>query len=158
VLPLQPHEHRHIDVVHINMGGTFFFLCSLLDGFSRSIVHWELRESMKEWEVETIVQRGPEKSPSVMPRIISDNGTLFIARAFKSFVRIQGLTHVRMSPYYPQSNGKLARWHASLKWSVIDQNVQRHSPMRAGKSKATWFTTTMSVCTRRYTTSPRRTS
>lgn len=119
VQPLQPHEHWHIDVAYINIGGTFFFLCSLLDGFSRYIVHWELRESMKEWEVETIVQRGLEKFPGVTPRIISDNGPQFIARDFKSFVRVQGLTHVRTSPYYPQSNGKLERWHASLKQECI---------------------------------------
>jgi transposase InsO family protein len=119
VQPLAPHEHWHIDVAHINIGGTFFFLCSLLDGYSRYIVHWELRESMKEWEVETIVQRGLEKFPGVTPRIISDNGPQFIARDFKSFVRIQGLTHVRTSPYYPQSNGKLERWHGSVKQECI---------------------------------------
>ena len=114
-----PHDHWHIDVAHINIGGTFFFLCSLLDGYSRYIVHWELRESMKEWEVETIVQRGLEKCPGATPRIISDNGPQFVARDFKSFVRIQGLTHVRTSPYYPQSNGKLERWHASVKQECI---------------------------------------
>ncbi|MFO0872239.1 MAG: integrase core domain-containing protein [Pirellulales bacterium] len=90
-----------------------------LEGYSRYIVHWELRETMKEREVETIVQRGLENFPGVTPRIISDNGPQFIARDFKSFVRIQGLTHVRTSPYYPQSNGKLERWHASLKQECI---------------------------------------
>lgn len=119
VQPLKPHEHWHIDVAHINIGGTFFFLCSLLDGFSRYIVHWELRETMKEWEVETIVQRGLERFHGEKPRIISDNGPQFIARDFKSFVRIQGLTHVRTSPHYPQSNGKLERWHGSLKQECI---------------------------------------
>jgi transposase InsO family protein len=74
---------------------------------------------MKEWEVETIVQRGLEKIPGVTPRIIRDNFSQFIARDFKSFVRIQGLTHVRTSPYYPQSNGKLERWHASLEQECI---------------------------------------
>ena len=119
VQPLKPHEHWHIDVSHINLGGTFFFLCSVLDGCSRYLVHWELRESMKEWEVETVVQRGLEKFPGETPRIISDNGPQFIARDFKAFVRFQGLTHVRTSPCYPQSNGKLERWHASLKRECI---------------------------------------
>jgi transposase InsO family protein len=119
VQPLRPHEHWHIDISHINIGGTFYFLCSLLDGYSRYIVHWELRESMKEWEVETVVQRGLEKFPGEKPRIISDNGPQFIARDFKTFVRIQGMTHVRTSPYYPQSNGKLERWHGSLKRECI---------------------------------------
>ena len=46
--PLQPHQHWHIDVSYINLSGTFYYLCSVLDGYSRSIVHWDLRESMKE--------------------------------------------------------------------------------------------------------------
>jgi transposase InsO family protein len=56
-----------------------------------------------------------EKHPGKTPRIISDNGPQFIAQDFKQFVRLMGLTHVRTSPYYPQSNGKLERWHKSFK-------------------------------------------
>lgn len=117
--PLAAHQHWHVDISYINVAGTFYFLCSLLDGFSRYIVHWELRETMKEQEVETIVQRGCEKFPEAKPRIISDNGPQFVARDFKEFVRLMGMTHVRTSPYYPQSNGKLERWHQSLKQECI---------------------------------------
>jgi len=119
VQPLRPHEHWHVDVSYINLAGTFYFLCSVLDGCSRYLVHWELRETMKEPEVETIVQRGLEKFPGQRPRIISDNGPQFIARDFKEFIRLTGMTHVRTSPYYPQSNGKLERWHGSLKRECI---------------------------------------
>jgi putative transposase len=119
VQPLQAHQHWHIDVSYINLAGTFYFLCTVLDGFSRYIVHWELRETMKEQEVETIVQRALEKFPGVTPRIISDNGPQFIARDFKEFIRVTGMTHVRTSPFYPQSNGKLERWHGSLKQECI---------------------------------------
>ena len=119
VQPLRPHQHWHVDVSYINVAGTFYFLCTLLDGYSRYIVHWELRETMKEREVETIVQRGLEKFPGEKPRIISDNGPQFIARDFKEFIRLCGMTHVRTSPFYPQSNGKLERWHGSLKRECI---------------------------------------
>jgi transposase InsO family protein len=119
VQPLQAHEHWHVDVTYINISGTFYYLCSLLDGYSRSIVHWEIREQMQERDVETIVQRAREKHPHATPRIISDNGPQFIAKEFKAFVRISGMTHVRTSPYYPQSNGKLERWHGSLKRECI---------------------------------------
>ncbi len=115
VQPLRAHEHWHVDVSYLNLGGTFYYLCSLLDGYSRFIVHWEIRESMTERDVETIVQRGLEKFPDERPRIISDNGPQFIAKDFKEFVRLTGITHVRTSPYYPQSNGKLERWHGTLK-------------------------------------------
>src|SRR5260370_424185 len=59
---------------------------------------------MEEIDVETIVQRAREKFPGVTPRIITDNGPQFIAKDFKEFIRIAGMTHVRTSPYYPQSN------------------------------------------------------
>lgn len=119
VQPLIAHEHWHVDISYLNVAGTFYFLISLLDGFSRYIVHWEIREKMEETDVETVVQRGLEKHPGEKPRIISDNGPQFIARDFKEFIRLMGLTHVRTSPYYPQSNGKLERWHGSLKRECI---------------------------------------
>jgi putative transposase len=117
--PLRPHEHWHVDVEYINVAGTFFYLCSLLDGCSRFIVHWEIRESMTEPDIETIIQRARERYPDARPRIISDNGPQFIARDFKEFIRLCGMTHVRTSPYYPQSNGKIERWHRSLKGECI---------------------------------------
>jgi transposase InsO family protein len=119
VQPLLAHEHWHVDVSYINVEGTFYYLTSLLDGYSRAIVHGEIRESMTERDVETIVQRGLERYPDAKPRIISDNGPQFIARDFKEFIRVAGITHVRTSPYYPQSNGKLERWHGSLKRECV---------------------------------------
>ena len=119
VQPLRPHEHWHIDISYINVEGTFYFLSSLLDGYSRYIVHGELRETMKEPEVEVIVQRAWKNIRVPDREIISDNGPQFIARDFKEFIRLMGMTHVRTSPYYPQSNGKLERWHGSLKRECI---------------------------------------
>jgi putative transposase len=117
--PPGPHQHWHIDVSYINIAGTFYYLCGVLDGYSRFIVHWDLRESMREADIEIILERAKEKYPEAKPRIISDNGPQFIARDFKEFIRISGMTHVRTSPYYPQSNGKIERWHKSLKGECI---------------------------------------
>jgi len=119
VQPTKNHQEWHVDVSYINVGGSFYFLISVLDGFSRYIVHWELRETMKELDVELVITKAIEKHPGVSPRIISDNGPQFIAKDFKEFVRQYGLTHVRTSPYHPQSNGKLERWHGSLKNECI---------------------------------------
>jgi putative transposase len=119
VQPLQAHEHWHVDISYLNIAGTFYFLCSILDGMSRSTVHWEIREKMEEADVETILQRAREAYPDAKPRIISDNGPQFIARDFKEFIRIAGMTHVKTSPYYPQSNGKVERWHKTLKGECI---------------------------------------
>jgi putative transposase len=121
--PLKPHEHWHIDVSHLNIAGTFYFLCSLLDGCSRYLVHHEIREKMEEIDVQTIVQRAREKFPGERPRIISDNGPQFIAKDFKEFIRQAGMTHVKTSPYYPQANGKMERWYKTLKGDCIRVQV-----------------------------------
>lgn len=113
--PGAPHKHWHVDVSYLNLGGTFYYLCSVLDGFSRSLVHWDIRTSMTEADIELILERAKEKFPQARPRVISDNGPQFIARNFKEFIRLSGMTHVRTSPFYPQSNGKIERWHQSLK-------------------------------------------
>ena len=123
VQPVTPHCHWHIDVSYLNIAGTFYFLCSVLDGFSRFIVHHEIREKMEESDIEVILQRARESHPGVTPRIISDNGPQFLAKDFKEFIRVAGMTHVKTSPYYPQSNGKIERWHKTLKGESIRVSV-----------------------------------
>ncbi len=97
----------------MNIGGTFYYLCSILDGASRYIVHWEIREAMKEADAEIVLQKAREKHPAARPRIISDNGPQFVAKEFKEFVRLWQTSHVFTSPHYPQSNGKLERLSAA---------------------------------------------
>lgn len=117
--PLLAHEHWHIDISHLRIAGTFYFQCSILDGFSRYVVHWEIREKMEESDVQIILQRAREAFPGTKPRIISDNGPQFLAKDFKEFIRVTEMSHVRTSVYYPQSNGKLERWHRTLKGESI---------------------------------------
>lgn len=119
VQPLRVHEHWHIDIAHLNLCGTFYYMCSILDGASRAILHFEIRESMKEVDVECILQRAHELYPDARPRIISDNGPQFIAGDFKEFIRLCGMTHVRTSINYPQSNGKIERYHRTCKADAV---------------------------------------
>ena len=119
VQPLRAHEHWHIYIAYLNLGGTFYYLCSILDGASRAIVHWEIRAAMTETDVECILVRAHEMHPNEKPRMISDNGPQFIAKDFKEFIRVTGMTHVRTAPYYPQSNGKLERYHKTIKGDAI---------------------------------------
>ena len=95
------HEHWHVDISYLNIKGTFYYLCSVPDSCSRYIVHHEIRESMKESDVEMVLQRAKKKYPAARPRIISDNGPQFIAKDFKEF------------------NGKLERWHKTLKGECV---------------------------------------
>jgi len=132
VQPLAPHQHWHIDFSYVNVAGTFYYLCSILDGCSRSIVHWEIREAMKEADAEIVLQRAREKYPQARPRIISDNGPQFIARDFKEFIRLWQTSHVYTSPHYPQSNGKLERFHRTLK----EQALRPKTPLSLSQARA----------------------
>ena len=85
VQPVDPHAHWHTDISSLNIGGTFSYLGSVLDGCSRANRHWEIRESMTEREVELVLQKAKEKYPEAKPRVISDNGPQFVARDFKQF-------------------------------------------------------------------------
>jgi putative transposase len=131
VPPAAPHAHWHVDISYLNIAGTFYYLCAVLDGYSRFIVHWEIREQMQESDIEIILQRAHEQVPTARPRIISDNGPQFIAKELKTFIRLMGMTHVRTSPFYPQSNGKLERWHPSLKRECI----RPKSPVSLGDAR-----------------------
>jgi transposase InsO family protein len=126
VQPKKPHEHWHTDIKYVNYHGSFLFLISVIDGYSRYIVHHELRMHMQEYDVEITIQRALEKYPGVSPRIISDNGSQFISRDFAEFIKHTELDHIRTSVNYPQSNGKIERFHRTIseecltKKSMID--------------------------------------
>jgi putative transposase len=72
--PQKPHEHWHLDIRYVNIHGTFYYLTTILDGYSRYIVHWEIRPSMTEQNELVILQRGREKFPGESPRNNSSSG------------------------------------------------------------------------------------
>jgi len=112
--PTFPHQHWHTDIKYVNFRGTFLFLISVIDGYSRYIVHHELRMNMQEYDVQLTVQRALEKYPLVKPRLITDNGSQFISKDFAEYLKLAGLQHIRTSIAYPQSNGKIERYHRTI--------------------------------------------
>jgi len=112
--PSAPHQHWHTDIKYVNYLGTFLFFISVIDGYSRYMVHHELRFSMQEFDVQITLQRALEKYPGYKPRIISDNGSQFISKDFAEYLKHLGLQHIRTSVAYPQSNGKIERYHRTL--------------------------------------------
>lgn len=117
--PKSPHGHWYVDISYVNICVTFYYLCSLLNDYSRFVVHWEIREQMREKHVSVIIQWAKEKLPDVYPRIILDQGPQFVAKDFKSYIQTCGMNHVLTSPHYPQSNGKKERWFRTLKAECI---------------------------------------
>jgi putative transposase len=114
IQPLKPHEHWHTDIKYINYLGTFLFFISVIDGYSRFLIHHELRLNMQEFDVQLTLQRALEKYPDAKPRLITDNGAQFISKDFSDYIRATGLQHIKTSLHYPQSNGKIERYHRTL--------------------------------------------
>lgn len=147
--PIAPHEHWHIDFTYLRIKDVFYFLVTVMDGYSRAILSWDLKPHMTQEDAQIVLQKAREKFPNKKPRIISDNGPQFVSRDFKAFINICDMTHVKTSPYYPQSNGKLERWHGSLKkegirpnspldsddaWRIIDRYVIDYNTVRLHSS------------------------
>lgn len=99
-----------------------------MDGYSRAILSYHLAPRMTKIETQICIQKAREKHPNQSTRIISDNGPQDISKDFKEFITICEMTHVKTAPYYPQSNGKLERWHRSLK----QEAVRPQSPIDLG--------------------------
>jgi len=74
---------------------------------------------MEEYDVQITIERALEKFPSEKPRLISDNGSQYVSRDFAEFLRMAGLQHARTSIHYPQSNGKIERFHESLNYESV---------------------------------------
>lgn len=117
--PESSHEEWHIDITYVNMLGSFMFLVGIIDGYSRFVVHNELKRSMKDKDVSLVLQRAHEKFPEEKPRIISDRGGQFISRDFRNYLRYIGLKQTYTSVGYPQSNGKIERFFRTAKEECI---------------------------------------
>ncbi|AIA30419.1 integrase [Leptospirillum ferriphilum YSK] len=119
--PKSPHEQWHTDIAYINLRGTHYFFISVLDGYSRAIVFWDLCLSMTTADVELVIQRALETLPQGMakPRIISDNGPQYLSTEFRSYLRDQEVVHSRIRVGHPPSNGKIERFHQTLKSECV---------------------------------------
>ena len=117
--PTKPHQHWHLDISYINFKGTFVFLAALIDGYSRYIVHYEIKLSFEALDVEIMMERALEKYPGEEPVLITDNGPQFIAREFGLYLQDVGITHRKTRFFYPQSNGKIERFFQTCKNEAV---------------------------------------
>jgi putative transposase len=112
--PDYPHKHWHVDIKYLNFRGTFLFLISVLDGYSRYVLHHEVRHTMNQYDVQLTIQEAKEKYPLAKPRIITDNGSQFISKEFKQFIKSAEFSHVKTSIGNPKANGKIERYHRTI--------------------------------------------
>jgi transposase InsO family protein len=114
--PKTVHEQWHIDFSYIKINGAFYYFLSILDGFSRKMLNWRLCENMAGINAEILVAQTKELYPEAKNvRLISDNGSQFISKDFEELLVLLEFDHTLTSANHPQSNGKLERFHRTLK-------------------------------------------
>jgi putative transposase len=110
------------------VGWGWYYLLSVLDDYSRYIVSWKLftgmtAEDVQELLDEAIAKTGVEQvEVRHRPRLLSDNGSAFVSKALRSYLEERGMAHTRGKPYHPQTQGKIERFHRSLKNVVTLRN------------------------------------
>src|SRR5210317_1196823 len=110
------------------IGWGWMYLSTILDDFSRYVVAWKLCTSMTSRDVAETLQlalqaSGCDQANVVQkPRLLSDNGSSYISRDLADWLSNNGMSHVRGAPYHPQTQGKIERWHQTLKNRILLEN------------------------------------
>jgi len=141
--PTRPNERWHTDIMYLRVEDTWYFLVTVLDSYSRYVVHWNLLGSMAAWDVTLVVQEALELArknypgaSDVKPAIVSDNGTQFTSKDFKQLIRHFELEHIRIRTYHPESNGVLERFHRTTREGISDEDLKNLT--RAREIIARW--------------------
>ena len=106
------------------VGWGYYYLISVLDDFPRMVLWWKVQPSMGSSHIIEVVQGAVEFTgiPTVPvepgPALLTDNGPGFLSKALDEFLKVRAMKHIVASPYHPQTNGKLERYHRTAKNSV----------------------------------------
>ena len=107
------------------VGWGWYYLSTVLDDYSRYIIHWELCSTMAATDVQRTLDKALEATgldKGSMPKLLSDNGPCYISKELKEYVKDKGIKHVRGKPNHPQTQGKIERYHRSMKNVVKLEN------------------------------------
>tara|TARA_R100001369_G_scaffold69509_1_gene97155 strand:+ start:458 stop:1438 length:981 start_codon:yes stop_codon:yes gene_type:complete len=122
----RPNELWQTDFTYLKvLGWGWFYLSTILDDYSRYIITWKLCATMKAEDVTATLDRALEASGCdcatvvAKPRLLSDNGSSYIAGDLADYLDEKGMDHVRGAPYHPQTQGKIERWHQTMKNRVL---------------------------------------
>jgi putative transposase len=124
-----PNQLWQTDFTYLKViGWGWFYLSTVLDDFSRYIVAWKLCTTMKAADVTATLERallasGLDKVRVVQrPRLLSDNGSSYLSDDLAKWLERHDMSHVRGSPYHPMTQGKIERWHQTLKNRILLDN------------------------------------
>lgn len=128
--PTRVHERWHTDLMYLRVGDGWYFLVTVLDAYSRYVVHWELLASMRAADVRYVIQHALEVT-GAHPAVVTDNGPQFTAAEFKDLVRRFMVEHIRIRAYHPESNGLVERFHRSTREALGDAALRTIARARA---------------------------
>lgn len=117
-------DFTYLKVVHWG----WYYLSTVMDDYSRYILAWRLCSGMSAEDVKATVDEAITRSGvdhvyiNHRPRLLSDNGAAYVSGALKQYLADQGLTHTRGKPYHPMTQGKIERYHRSLKNVILLDN------------------------------------
>jgi transposase InsO family protein len=124
-----PNQLWQTDFTYLKVTGWgWFYLSTILDDFSRYIIAWKLCSTMKADDVKDTLQLALETSGveeakvAHRPRLLSDNGSSYIADDLAKWLEDKKIKHVRGAPNHPQTQGKIERWHQTLKNRILLEN------------------------------------
>ena len=124
-----PNQLWQTDFTYLKViGWGWFYLSTVLDDFSRYIIACKLCTGMAASDVEdtlnlALAETGLEQANVVhRPRLLSDNGPCYISGELAEYLEDKGMTHTRGAPYHPQTQGKIERWHQTLKNRILLEN------------------------------------
>jgi transposase InsO family protein/transposase-like protein len=125
----RPNELWQTDFTYLKViGWGWFYLSTILDDYSRFIIAWKLCTTMKAKDVTDTLELALEVSgcndATVVhkPRLLSDNGSSYVAADLAEYLDDKGMDHVRGAPHHPQTQGKIERWHQTMKNRVLLEN------------------------------------
>ena len=120
-----PHQMWATDASYFRVSGWgYYYMVTVMDDYSRSILAWKLQLDMTSDSLIQVVQlaidaTGMTEVPLAdRTRLLSDNGSGYVSRAFRDYLGLVGIRHILAAPYHPQTNGKLERYHQSIKHEV----------------------------------------
>jgi putative transposase len=121
----RPHQMWSTDCSYFMVPGWgYYYLVTVMDDYSRFVLGWKMQKDMAADSLIEVVQQAVDTTgmtgvPVVdRTKLLSDNGSGYISRAFNDYLRLVGIDHIRSAPFHPQTNGKIERYHESLKKQV----------------------------------------